>query len=278
MKPPNTVNYLLDLYFEKLVRPLPTRGKERLFSWLLPASGQAEVRLHGLSGFNIDFSEWIQRTFYLGAYEVEESRWAKSVLRSGDTAIDVGANRGFYTSLFWSMVKPSGQVLAFEPNPALFQRLTEWFEKNGVSSVAFFPVALGAETGVSTLYVPPAVESYHNATLCPVENSEKLEVNVLRLADILESRKISKVRLLKIDVEGFEWDVLKGTEVPISDGVIEYLLVELNDYWLRQNGSSPEHLTNYCQSMGFEIVKGHIASAGQLTNLFLRHRTASHRR
>lgn len=269
------MNQLRELYFDHIIRPLPIRGKRRLLSWLLPASGQIQVRLHGLSGLKLDLSEWVQRTLYLGAYELEESQWVKSVLRPGDTAIDVGANFGFYTSLFWRLVKPAGRVLAFEPNPMLFHRLKEWFEKNKVSGVELFPNALGAETKMSTLHVLPAIESHHNATLCRVENAEQVEVNVLRLEDILESKRISRVRLLKVDVEGFELEVLKGVEDSLSEGVIEYILVELNDYWLRKNGTSPEHLTTYCQSLGFEISKGHIAPAGQLSNLLLKHRGTS---
>lgn len=270
------MNRLRELYFDHIIRPLPIRGKRRLLSWLLPASGQTQVRLHGLPGLKLDLSEWVQRTLYLGAYELEESRWVKSILRPGDTAVDVGANFGFYTSLFWRIVKPTGRVVAFEPNPMLFQRLKEWFETNKVSGIELFPAALGAETQNSTLHVLPAIESHHNATLCPVENSDEIQVKVLRLADVLDSRKINHVRFLKIDVEGFELEVLKGAEAPLSEGVIEYILVELNDYWLRKNGTSPEHLTNYCQSLGFEIAKGHIAAEGQLSNLLLRHRSTSH--
>jgi len=262
-----------DLSFDHLIRRLPIRGKQRFLSWLLPTAGEAQVCLNGLPGFSVNFSEWMGRSFYLGSYELQECRWVRSVLRKGDTAIDVGANCGFYTSLFWSIVKPSGRVLAFEPNPNEFRRLTEWFHSNRVCNVDFFPTGLGDEETTATLHVPPAETGNHSATLSPLDDGwHKIQVKVVRLGDLLEQRGITRARLMKVDVEGFEGNVLKGAENLLAAGAIEYILIELNDFWLRQNGSSPDQLVEYCQSLGLELAKGRVASQGTLSNVLLKHR------
>jgi FkbM family methyltransferase len=197
-------------------------------------------------------------------------------LRKRDTAIDVGANCGFYTSLFWSIVKPSGRVLAFEPNPSQFRRLTEWFHNNRVSNVEFFPAALGDEETIATLFVHPAKDWRNNATLTPVDDGwNEVEVKVLRLEELLAKQKITRVRLMKVDVEGFEGKVLKGAENLLAAGTFEYILIEFNDYWLSQNGSSSGQLMRYCQSLGLEIAKGRPPSPGGLSNVLLKHRGRS---
>ncbi len=77
---------------------------------------------------------------------------------------------------------------------------------------------------------------------------------------------------MKVDVEGFEGKVLKGAENLLAAGTFEYILIEFNDYWLRQNGSSPDQLVEYCQSLGLELAKGRVASQGTLSKVLLKHR------
>jgi FkbM family methyltransferase len=184
-----------DFLFDHLIRSLPIRGKQRFLSWLLPGAGETQALLHGLPYFRVDFSDWIQRCIYLGTYEQPESRWVRSVLRPGDTCIDVGANCGFYTSLFWSVVKPSGAVLAFEPNPTLYGRLTNWFKANGIPGVETYPAALGDQEGTAKVHLPPPTARNNNSTMTPKAGSRSVDVNIWQLGDILRSRKLEKVRL-----------------------------------------------------------------------------------
>lgn len=264
-----------DFLFDHLVRSLPIKGKQRFLSWLLPRAGETQALLHGLPYFRVDFSDWIQRCIYLGTYELTESRWVRSILRAGDTCIDVGANCGFYTSLFWSIVKPSGSVLAFEPNPTLYGRLTTWFKANCVLGVETYPAALGDQEGIGKLYLPPPTAQNNNATMTATAGSRAVDVDIWRLGDILRSRKLEKVRLMKIDVEGFECKVLRGAEKELLNGVAEYILIELNDYWLRRHDSSADQLLSYCRFLDYEIIKGRPPAPSGLSDLLLRHRRAS---
>lgn len=124
-----------ELIFDYLVRPFPIRGKFKFLSRFLPKTGVVSARVNGLRGFALDLGDLIQRNVYLGSYEMPETRWARSVLQLGDSAIDVGANCGYYTSLFLRRVGRRGRVLAVEANPRLSQRLSDCLQRNGVDNV-----------------------------------------------------------------------------------------------------------------------------------------------
>jgi hypothetical protein len=81
-----------------------------------------------------------------------------------------------------------------------------------------------------------------------------VEVPVLRLDEVEALRKHPKIRLVKMDVEGYEPDVLEGMAGLIADGRIENILCEFNSGWLKRNGATPKTLLDRFQSRGFGIV------------------------
>jgi len=85
-----------------------------------------------------------------------------------------------------------------------------------------------------------------------VEGWAEVIVPLVTLDRELAKRNVEKIRLVKIDVEGHELKVLQGMKSFLSAGRVEYLLMEFNDYWLRQQGTSQEELAAYCKSLGFE--------------------------
>src|SRR5713101_7274358 len=91
-----------------------------------------------------------------GRYEVDEIAFVRSVLKPGDTAIDVGAHIGFFTMQMAAMVGPTGAVYAFEPfdsNANLFERSVA--ENRFGDRVVFQRAAVGASSGTATLTFTP---------------------------------------------------------------------------------------------------------------------------
>lgn len=148
-----------------------------------------------------------------------------SLLEPGMTFIDVGANFGTYTLIGAAQVGGNGRVLAFEPAPAIAALLSENVTVNGFAAfTTVMRCALGAQEGVQTLYEFAAQKGSN--TLLPeiakeaeVQLGETVttrEVDCHTLDAVVAAEALERVDLLKIDVEGFEAQVIEGARATIA--------------------------------------------------------------
>lgn len=146
-------------------------------------------------------------------YEAEEIAFARRMLRPGDTAIDVGAHIGFFTMHMASAVGPSGRVYAFEPLPANAALLERSIAENRFEDrVSVGRAAVGAASGEATLTYAEETLNSGGAYLLK-DGSEPLAGNVRRAVPLvaLDGMPLRRpVRLIKMDVEGAEPQVIRG--------------------------------------------------------------------
>jgi len=167
--------------------------------------------------------------FYVGELDRKISWLAQRLVRRGGVALDVGANIGTVTLLLSRLVGRDGQVHSFEPNPYIAMMLEKTLERNGLANVVLHCVGLGSEPGRLTLNVP-----LHNAgagSLVRAYGGQtcQLEVGVETLDEVVERSGLERLNFVKLDVEGFEGEVLRG-----GLGVLERLrpraiVFEMND-------------------------------------------------
>jgi hypothetical protein len=84
------------------------------------------------------------------------------------------------------------------------------------------------------------------------ENSDAIDVPVYQLDEYLYANKIEYVDLVKIDVEGFEPNVIDGMQSYIKNEKIGAILIEFNNYWLEENGCSAKILYTRITELGFK--------------------------
>lgn len=161
---------------------------------------------------------------YCGLPEWEHMHFVLDYLRPGDTFIDVGANVGTYSLLAAST--RDVDVFAFEPSTIAFRRLQENVVLNGLEHrVRTAPVAVGGQPGLVTLSTG---RDAMNRVLASHENDPGEAVPMVTIDSFLQHQDIHPVRLMKVDVEGFEENVLKGAlGVLVAAGPV--LIVEAND-------------------------------------------------
>ncbi|MEH2496233.1 FkbM family methyltransferase [Bradyrhizobium sp. AZCC 1678] len=167
-------------------------------------------KLHGYE-MSLDLSNWSNRqTYFLGRfYDLPTQLVLLSSLRPSDTFVDIGANEGMISLLASRLVGDHGRVLAFEPNPVPRAIFTSAIERNGIENIHVFSFGLGSREEVLTLKVPKgnsgeasfAKSNYSSNDLNKVECQLKVADGMLRA---------EAPRLIKIDVEGFEFNVLNG--------------------------------------------------------------------
>jgi FkbM family methyltransferase len=148
-----------------------------------------------------------------GRYEQDEVRYVGTVLKAGDTVIDAGAHIGFFTMQMAAMVGPAGKVYAFEP----FDPNAELLERSIVENrfgdrVVFRRAALGSASGTATLTFPVETLNSGGAYLLrdgtvPLAGNLRKNVPLVALDDFALRRP---VRLIKMDVEGAEPQVIRG--------------------------------------------------------------------
>lgn len=167
--------------------------------------------------------------FYTGDLDRKITWICRRIVRPGDQVLDIGANLGLVTMILAKLVGPTGRVDAFEPIPAMCDLFEQAIERNQLSNVRLHRVALGTEAGEFTLSVPHA--NAGSASFLPERRmTEQYEVHVpmCTLSEAM-SGSSTRARLMKIDVEGFEPQVLAGGAEYFDRLPPETVLFELVD-------------------------------------------------
>ncbi len=170
-------------------------------------------------GFELAGSVWAARE----NYEREQVEVFLRLLDSHDVVLDIGANIGFYSCLAASRNK---HVISFEPLPKNFSYLCKNLWNNNLSSNAeVFPLGLAKQSGLTPIYGSGTI-----ASLTPgwgqAQESRFILVPVAAL-DFLVGRFCGKKLLIKMDVEGFELDVLAGATATLDLAPKPTWLVEI---------------------------------------------------
>ena len=234
-------------------RAVEFRGKYRVLSPCVARTGLRRANIYG-AAMELDLSDFIQRSIYMGTMGAAEVSAVKRLLKPGHVFVDVGANVGFFTALARSCVGPQGRVVAFEPSSFAFAKLYSMMEESGFANVTAVNCALSDACGESTLYVPSAGMGNHSPTMVPVNTCTPERIVVSTLDAQLDALSIDHVDLLKIDVEGHEPKVLAGARDSLAQGRIRAILCELNGHWLRESGSSAEQLWQQLSDAGFRCA------------------------
>jgi len=158
----------------------------------------------------------------------------------GWTVLDIGAYIGLYSLRVSKLVGSEGLVVAFEPNPYAFWWLKNNIKLNRVKNVKALPIALGDHKGFIELYIvtrgnigaSSMVYDHIRAKLNKeVYEFKVIKVPMYRLEDIIlaiSSLRACNIDLAKIDVEGAELKVLKGSKKLLEKHVIERFVIELH--------------------------------------------------
>jgi FkbM family methyltransferase len=148
----------------------------------------------------------LQRLLYLeGERFIEERSIIRRLVRPGLGAIDVGANIGYYALMLANQIGPGSEVICIEPEPANLVELRRNIEANHLTNVTVLAAAAAAEEGSAELLCGI------NGQVVPLGHGE-IRVRTLAL-DRLAERAIG---FIKIDVEGYELEVLRGARNLIS--------------------------------------------------------------
>jgi FkbM family methyltransferase len=163
------------------------------------------------------------------------------LIRPGDTVVDAGAFIGDHTVAYSESVGKTGKVIAYEPNPLAFQCLVHNTDKRG--NVFTFCHALGAVREVVDLTdLPNAGSNYIG------EGGRHVHVRPLDE----DASLFGQIDLMKIDVEGYELNVLKGAEQLINK-FHPKMVIEINEGALQRQHVTPQDVVNWVCAHGYSV-------------------------
>lgn len=161
----------------------------------------------------------------IGDFEPQKHRALDFFLKKDDAFIDIGANKGEFAIHAALAVGDQGKVVAFEPEPSNCKWIRKSIDKSGVQNVVLEEAAIGSEKGTLNLFI--GEKSGWHSLVASEQNLNKtsVPVNVYSLDEYLGKNPLPNLKVIKIDVEGFEKEVLIGASntLSLNDNLILFI-------------------------------------------------------
>lgn len=194
------------------------------------------------------------KLFSIASFEVLSN--LKKMVPDLNYIIDVGANSGQFSQAAIHFY-PNAKVDIFEPLPNQFSKIETKFR--GKSNISTFNLAMGNEEGTISFFqnnyghISSVLEINSDNIHYPKSDKDlnQIEVKISTLDNFLDGKKIPSPSLLKLDVQGYELEVIKGAEGRIQE--INYLIIEANLEQLYKDQPSFTEINTYLNERNFEL-------------------------
>lgn len=191
--------------------------------------------IHGVN-YELDLKEVIDSSlYYSGTYENDEEKLIDELLEPGMTAFDIGANFGYYTFRMAKKVKSEGNVFAFEPTTWAYDKLLRNAALNpDIVNVKYIKLGLSDTTGEQVLTLQ---SSYR---IDKKDNNFTERLKITSLDDFVNVNHIHKIDFIKMDVDGYEGKVIRGSQ-DVLERFHPIILMELCPTMMEKN---QDHLSD----------------------------------
>jgi FkbM family methyltransferase len=201
-------------------------------------------KLGRAAGMNRRVAALVQR-----GYEEDYGTGLDSCIHPGDTVWDIGANVGLYTRRFAALTGPHGLVVAFEPSPINFTRLEQACAP--LANVQLHRCGLGDVAG--RLHLQQGADAL-GATSRVGAAEEGIAVDI-RVGDEMIASGLPPPNVVKLDVEGFEVEVLRGLSHALESPALRALGIEVHFGVLEERGfvAAPREIERQIACAGFRV-------------------------
>jgi FkbM family methyltransferase len=240
-----------------------SKGKSRMLNLLWrPLSFRQYKRQVTLDQADIvmlcDITKFVQRHIYFYAsYEHEYCDYWIGLARNSKVIFDVGANVGIY-SLLGGTANSRAKIYAFEPTQELFDTLLANIRRNGLQNIIPNLAAVGNIDGQGFLHEcrgsDGSNEGMNFVTTRISQGSDKL-TQIVSLQSYCQRNQISRIDLMKIDIEGGEYDALLGAMSLLREQAIGYIFLELSEWAANRSGHSTSDIKHLLWKNGYQIYQ-----------------------
>ena len=242
-----------------LVERTQNRTLNSLFPKLIPnyyqyPSGTIRQAERNGVNFQLDISDYMEYIIYYGI-NVEPRDKLYGLVKNGFVVLDIGANIG-ETLLNFAKINSKGRNIGFEPVPYIYSRLKKNLSLNNFSNIEIENIALSDKNEQLSFSIPKDQNSGGVRMRKEAHKSDygaDQEVRAIQLDDFLGEKGINKIDFIKMDVEGFEMNVLKGAENSLRK-FLPVLFIEVDDVMLKQQETSAAQLVEFVSTLGYTVI------------------------
>jgi FkbM family methyltransferase len=196
--------------------------------------------------YAVDLSKLIDVEIFLGGWEKSTIKFLKQNLKYGDSVIEVGANIGAHSLLISKLIGEKGHLIAIEPTEYALKKLKFNIELNkNISNITVVDKIISdiqykgsgtfnSDWSTNSLQAPQQIEFYSST-----------------IDRLVEDNDLQKVDMLKVDVDGYDFRVLKGARKTIEK-FRPIIFVELCEYTLNEKGNSVFDIFSYLNRFGYK--------------------------
>lgn len=235
-------------------KPLSVIWRILLWEWIRLSNRPLPYSFDGGHKIMLRPNEGASRlTYYFGNSEPDTFSFMDGYLRPGMCVVDVGANIGLNSIYAARRVGEEGRVIAIEPDPANCLRVRENLGENMLPQIELIEAACGSSSGGSVVVHSNAEDSSRSYVSEALQDSGGREVPVVAIDDLVADREITEIHYLKIDVEGFEEQVLLGALSVLKRHQVHVLHVELDHALLERENSSISDIVAQIGAFGLRL-------------------------
>ncbi len=242
-------------YIRKRTHTIDTETGQEEY-WLSHFSNQQDSFVHNLSNdAKITlFKDSLLCKYIYFSFEETEINFLRRFLQPGDCFFDIGANIGLFTLHASPTVGNTGFIYAFEPTPVTYARLQNNIILNNFQNIK--AENIGLSSSIETVEFHVANNGYDAwnsiASLNQLEDCSIIKINTNTIDNYILANNIQHVDLIKLDVEGWEYNVLKGAHDLMSKPDSPVMLVEFTETNAFAAGYYCGELFDYVKSFGYE--------------------------
>ncbi|MCB1744526.1 MAG: FkbM family methyltransferase [Gammaproteobacteria bacterium] len=208
--------------------------------------------------FSCDVSNVMQRhLFYRGAWQHELISVLKLALEPGDVFVDIGAHHGYLALPAARIVGVEGLVFAVEASPAQLSVLAQSVVRNRLDNVVLISLAASDAASIGQIHQPEEGKEGAAAIVPNFEAAASYSVLFTDLCSVLPRSVWRRIKVIKIDVEGWEYMAFLGLSQLLATEPPALIICEARDDLLRMAGSSLEQLSSLLADFGYQPVHVH---------------------
>lgn len=234
------------------------RGRYRMMKWLIERplifenSDKRVVQLKHVGPIELNPSDYIEKILFItGEYENNLVELLNKVLKKGDCFLDIGANIGYFSLIAANIVQNEGVVYSFEASDKTFQKLERNIELNRINNLKLFNFAVSNKEESLTFNIQKDGNSGMSSfRKLDGYKAESITINAKPIDYFLN--EMSKIKLIKMDIEGAEGMVIEGMQNLINRDR-PFITLELVDKYLIQLGYSAQNIIEKLKQLNYQI-------------------------
>ncbi len=242
-------------------------GSERIYHYLSVVSPTAARRFSAIVGMGRRIIETENGTFWVdplsgfgaallkeGVHEPAMIQWVRDTLKPGGTFVDVGANEGYFSVIAATRCGEKGKVYAVEPQERCHAAVRENSRLNGCNNIEIVPLVVSDHCGEAELHLHSATNTGATSIWRRSRSGIRTVKATCRPLDaLLESHGIATVDLLKIDIEGAEYEAVIGSQQLFRSGRIKAIALEVHPAILAERGLGSATIHEFLIGSGYRV-------------------------